>query len=111
MQIEQTFRDLKDHRTGRGLLLSRSSGKNRLNVLLLIAKIADYILMLIGVAGEQRGYQYKYQANSIKHKRILSFVFLGKRMINDPYIEITTEMLANALDYLSKHWFLSCNYT
>lgn len=83
MQIETGFRDCKSHRFGLGLGLSlqKTNCLIRRNILLLIAHIALCILFIVGFLGEQQGWQYDFQANSIKTRRVLSFVFLGKEII------------------------------
>src|SRR5208282_4581883 len=48
MRIEQAFRDCKNHRLGLGLTTSRSRGRVRLNMLLLIAHLTAFVLRLIG---------------------------------------------------------------
>lgn len=100
MQIEQTFKDLKNPATGYGLLLSRSKGVTRITVLLLIAKIADYMLLIIGVAAEQNKLHYAYQANTIKNKRVLSFQFLARRILNTKIKKINNSSLSEAISYL-----------
>ena len=50
MQIEQTFRDVKNSRWGLGLSESQTRKPKRLTILLLIAALACYALWLIGLA-------------------------------------------------------------
>lgn len=101
MQIEQTFKDLKDPVTGIGLTQSRTKILNRLKILFLIARLAEYILLIIGVAAEKASLQYNYQANSIKSKRILSYQFLAKRIILNGVDRISLWSIKHAIRYIS----------
>ena len=64
MQIEETFRDLKSERFGLGFNSSRSTRKDRLSVLLLIACLASFVLRLIGEAGKARKLYLQFQSNT-----------------------------------------------
>lgn len=85
MTIEENFRDSKSGRYGFGLEMTRSKQKGRYIVMLLLAMIASCIAYLIGCSGETKGLHRKFQANSIKHKRILSRFFLGCEMFYRGY--------------------------
>lgn len=80
MQIEEGFRDTKDERYGLGLDMSLSKSKERYTVLLLIAALAVFIAWLFGKVAYQRKLHLKYQANTVTHRRVLSFVFFGVRI-------------------------------
>lgn len=101
MQIEQTFKDLKDPVTGIGLAQSRTKGLDRLKVLFLIARLAEYILLIIGVAAEKASLQFNYQANSVKCKRILSYQFLAKRIILNNIDKISPQNIEEAIKYIA----------
>lgn len=60
MQIEQSFRDLKNPRWGLGLSHSQTRNPKRLAVLLLIGTLAMYALWLIGLAARSSGYDIEY---------------------------------------------------
>lgn len=83
MKIEATFRDVKSVRFGMGLNQSLQQTKSiiRRENLLLISHIAYCLLIIIGWSAEKNKLHYDFQANSIKYKRIISMVFLGKQMI------------------------------
>ncbi|WP_097065820.1 hypothetical protein [Nitrosovibrio sp. Nv4] len=53
-QIEEACRDLKSEFFGLGFNSNRSTGKDRLTVLLLIACLASFVLCVIGEAGKAR---------------------------------------------------------
>lgn len=97
MQIEQTFRDLKNPRHGFGLRYSRSTKPERVAILLLIAALATFALWLAGLAAKAQGWTPRYQANTVKNRRTLSVVFLGARVIREARRQLTPSMLNNAL--------------
>jgi Transposase DDE domain len=81
MQIEQSFRDAKNHRHGWALHHARSKSRKRLAVLLLIASLAAVVVQLVGRAAAHRGLQRHFQANTITHRRVLSFFVLGRNVL------------------------------
>lgn len=89
MQVEEAFRDVKSHRFGLGLNYHRTHSAARLQTLLLIAALALMVLWLLGLATMLRGQHYQLQANSVRHKRVLSMVFIGRQMIHDTRIRLT----------------------
>jgi hypothetical protein len=82
MQIEQTFRDLKDYQWGQGLRKSQTRGKERLSVLLLIGALASYALWLIGLTARKAGFNVSYGSRS-KAATTLSILNLAKYWINE----------------------------
>lgn len=94
MQIEEGFRDLKSHKFGFSLVEAHSIKIKRIEILLLIALLASFIAWLVGYVGESKKLQYQFQANSIKHHRVLSLFFLGCQMIKRK-INITLGELEN----------------
>jgi hypothetical protein len=80
MQIEQIFRDLKNPRFGWCLRHARGYSAARLTILLLIAALAALVVMLVGLAVEQRGYHRAYQANTVR-SRVLSLFVLGAKFL------------------------------
>ncbi len=81
MQIEQNFRDEKNPRWGFGLRISRTENIKRLAILLLIGFIATIALWMIGALAETRGIHRDFQANSYKHKRVISLFNLGLQIV------------------------------
>jgi len=82
MQIEETFRDTKNHRFGWSFEDSRSTTCERILVLLLIAVLGMLAVTLLGQAAEHRRDHLAYQANRTRRKRrVLSLFFLGKNII------------------------------
>lgn len=60
MQIEQTFRDLKNTQWGMGLRSSQTRALDRLASLLLIGALLTYALWLIGLAARAAGFDLRY---------------------------------------------------
>jgi hypothetical protein len=81
MTIEEAFRDLKSNKYGFGLNEGTTKKKHRRDILLLIAMLAGLIAWLTGRIGEKMNLQYQFQSNSIKNRRVLSFFYLGCRII------------------------------
>jgi hypothetical protein len=76
MQIEETFRDAKNHRFGWAFSTARSACPERIATLLLLAALAMYAVTIIGLAAEQLGAQAAYRANTVR-RRVLSLFVLG----------------------------------
>lgn len=93
MQIEETFRDLKSPQYGMGLRQSRSRCPKRYDVLLLIAMLAEILLWCIGIATRHLGWQKDFQANSIKHRAVLSVVSLGKEVRRRPKYTLKASLI------------------
>ena len=88
MQIEESFRDVK---TGLNFNLSNTRKLKRLEVLLLIAMLSQFVLFLLGMAVKLLDKHRRYQANSIKHKNVLSYQFLGLRAFKDKQLFLQEE--------------------
>lgn len=80
MQIEETFRDAKNHRFGWSLGHVRLSTTQRMATLLLLAALALAVVTLIGMTAERAGHHRQYQANTYK-TRVLSFFVLACAII------------------------------
>jgi len=106
MKIEHDFRDFKDPQWGIGLRASRCKDLVRLSLLLLIGSLAIFLLWIIGLTMENEKLQYDFQANSYKHKRVLSLVFLGLEAFRSGYLQQITlpdiNALQNSVDYLDE---------
>jgi hypothetical protein len=81
MQIEETFRDAKNHRFGWSLEDVRTACVRRAVVLLLLATLALVVVTLVGMDAERRDAHREYQANTTK-RRVLSFFVLGCSIIH-----------------------------
>jgi len=76
-QIEEAFRDLKNTRNGFSLRHCRSFETERLNVALLIAAIAMLLLWIVGVLTKQQKRHVLFQANTLRHRNVLSTFTIG----------------------------------
>lgn len=103
MQIEETFRDTKNPRFGWSLEYSGTRSASRMDVLLLIGAIATVVSLLVGLAAEKHGLQYRYQANTRRSRRVLSLVNLGRRLLRAPRDALGLEL--PALFALLQHHF------
>lgn len=83
MQIEESFRDIKNGRWGLGLEYARSGSGERLENLLLIGTLATFVLWLNGMVASIKGWAKHFQANTEKRSAVLSALFLGKRLVHD----------------------------
>jgi len=81
MEIEESFRDDKSARFGRGLALSRCHSAERRAVILLLLALAQLTILLAGLSAEAQGLARRFQANSIRVRRVLSLLFLGARAL------------------------------
>ena len=79
MQIEEEFRDIKSSLFGLGFEHHKSRCVNRLAILILIATLASILANIIGLAMFMAGLHRRYQANTVKTRRVLSFHYLGLR--------------------------------
>ena len=81
MQIELTFRDLKSHRFGWGLEDARCRSTQRTAIQIMLVAIASLVTLLVGFAAEQDGLRRHFQANTIRNRRVLSLVALGRAVL------------------------------
>ncbi|WP_265734538.1 IS4 family transposase [Acinetobacter baumannii] len=84
MQIEESFRDQKSHRYGLGSDLHGTKKKSRLEILLLLAALVNWFHYLLGSAAEKAGLHLRYQANTVKNRRVLALNFLGILLCKEP---------------------------
>jgi hypothetical protein len=91
MRIEHDFRDSKDPKWGLGIRSSTTTNPARLLIQLLIGFLASFLLWLIGLCLENKKLHYKFQANSIKKKRIISLIFLALEAIKNGYMKFLSE--------------------
>jgi hypothetical protein len=81
MQIEESFRDLKSEHFGLGFSASRSTQRNRLGVLLLVACLASFVLRLIGEVGKAQQMEFKFQSNTRRSRPVLSVISLALQLV------------------------------
>lgn len=102
MQIEETFRDLKNHRWGWSLRHCGTRSRQRLEILFLVAAIAALVQQLVGMAAEAQGLHRSHQANT-ERRRVLSIFVLGSLVLNDAHGTLPSES-AIALAILRLRW-------
>ena len=81
MQIEEEFRDIKSSLFGLGFEHHKSRCVQRIAILILIATLASILANIIGLAILMAGLHRRYQANTVKTRRVLSFHYLRLRAI------------------------------
>jgi hypothetical protein len=86
MQIEETFRDAKNHRFGWALGDVRLSSPQRAATLLVLAALALTVMTLIGMSAERCGDHRRYQANT-ERRRVLSFFVLAGLILSKGALE------------------------
>lgn len=96
MQIEESFRDMKSARFGLAFEFHRSRNPQRIAILLLIVALALQVLWLIGSMAKGRGLIRHYQANTVRHRDVLSVIFLGIRIVERAQEHFTTKELQTA---------------
>lgn len=100
MQIEESFRDLKNEQFGLGFTAGRSTQKNRLGVLLLIACLASFALRLIGEVGKAKQLEFKFQSNTRRSRPVLSVISLALQLVQHGMAAFPPRELKEALGRL-----------
>ncbi len=83
MQIEENFRDTKNGRVGISLEYANSKTPERFDNLLLVAALTLFALWCMGYVAALRDDHLLLQANSIKHRAVLSYIYLGREVVDD----------------------------
>jgi len=108
MQIEESFRDLKDRRYGFRLPESGTKNIMRLENLLLIALLATFAIWLAGQVAINNKWHYQLQANTVRHKAVLSIAFIGIHVLRDlQFYTLKRNSLFEAISILQDsviHW-------
>ena len=81
MQIEEGFRDSKNHRYGLGIAKANRIGQQRRANLLLIAALAAFLLWCIGVAGKIHPVAKQVRVNSSSKRESYSAIFLARLLL------------------------------
>lgn len=102
MQIEQNFRDEKSERFGFGLRASYSRTEGRILVLSLLATLSTIVLWLLGYYAESKGLHLRYQANSIKSRRVISFLTLAENVLRHSPLILRRISLSDVLIHLTR---------
>lgn len=97
MQIEESFRDLKSEQYGFGFSAGRTTQKDRLGVLLLVACLASFVLRLIGEVGKARQMEFKFQSNTRRSRPVLSVISLALQLVQHGMAAFPPRELREAL--------------
>lgn len=81
MTIEGSFRDAKSTEFGLSLNENKTTIAARYAVWLMISTLAYLIAWIIGFSAEKEGLHYDFQANTYRHRRVLSFFYLGCQIV------------------------------
>lgn len=100
MQIEESFRDLKSERFGLGFSASRTTQKNRLGILLLVACLASFVLRLIGEVGKAKQMEFQFQSNTRRSRPVLSVISLALQLVQHGMAAFPPRELGAALERL-----------
>jgi hypothetical protein len=82
MQIEETFRDAKSVRFGLSLTHARTTSAARANILVLLASLAHLFAVTLGLAAEEAQLHRRFQANTVRKKRVFSLAMLGRLVVS-----------------------------
>lgn len=81
MQIEQSFRDVKNHQFGLCARDIQTRSIYRWGIKMLLASIVQLLFWIIGVIGHSQGFQSIFQANTVKDKKVFSYFYLGQLIV------------------------------
>jgi len=99
MQIEQTFRDVKNAQLGLGLSKSQTRDPLRFSILLLIGALAIYALWIIGLTAQHHGFKIQYGSRQ-KAKQTLSILSLAQWWIREAPRQIPIAKITEAIHAL-----------
>jgi len=108
MTIEGSFRDAKSTEFGFSLNENKTIKAARYAVWLVLSTLAYLIAWIVGFAAEKAKLHYDFQANTYRHRRVLSFFYLGCQIIRKK-LELLVELKEiqrEAWDALS--WDILC---
>jgi len=101
MQIEEGFRDTKNQQYGIGLAQAKSKSAKRYNNLLLVAALTLFLLWCIGKVAVDKKYHLHLQANTVRHKTVLSNIYIAIQIINDKRYTIKKKELRMVFEQIS----------
>jgi Transposase DDE domain len=81
MTIEESIRDTKSVEFGFGMNENVTVKAERYIVWLMIAAMASLIAWVVGYVAEKMNLHFAFQANTYRHRRVLSFFYLGCQII------------------------------
>jgi hypothetical protein len=99
MQIEQTFRDIKNAQFGLGLSQSQTRDPLRFSILLLIGALAMYALWIIGLTAQHQGFKIQYGSRH-KAEQTLSILSLALWWMREAPRQIPISQINQAIHTL-----------
>ncbi|ENF6423867.1 IS4 family transposase [Salmonella enterica] len=102
MQIEQNFRDEKSERFGFGLRASYSRSAGRVLALRLLATLSTIVLWLVGYHAENKGLHLRYQANSVRIWRVITYLTLAENALRQSPLILKRTVLRTVLNHLAR---------
>ena len=102
MQIEEGFRDTKNPQYGIGLAQAKSRSAKRYNNLLLIAALTLFLLWCIGKIAVDKKYHHRLQANTTRHKTVLSNIYIAIQIVKDDRYPIENKELRMIFEQISE---------
>jgi Transposase DDE domain len=97
MQIEEGFRDTKNHPYGLGVAAANRIGQQRRTNLLLVATLSAFLLWCIGVAGKNQQIAKQVRVNSSSKRDPYSVVFLARLLLRQPTFRLRQEQIWQSL--------------
>jgi len=101
MQIEESFRDMKSSRFGLGFEQNGTRQIKRMTLLILLTTLANWILVILGMAATVSNQHRQYQANTTRDKNVLSLPFIGLRVVVDRKIRLRLRDMRQAIGRLN----------
>ncbi|EGB6347917.1 IS4 family transposase [Salmonella enterica] len=102
MQVEQHFRDEKSERFGFGLRASYSRSAGRVLALRLLATLSTIVLWLVGYHAENKGLHLRYQANSVRIWRVITYLTLAENVLRQSPLILKRTVLRTVLNHLAR---------
>ena len=110
MQIEESFRDIKNARWGFSLGEARCGTTFRYENLLLIGQLATLAVWFVGKIAELKHWHRSYQANTVRTEKVLSTFFLGLEVIKRRADNFLNREFTQAIKQLQLQHNIACGY-
>ena len=103
MQIEEGFRDSRNHRYGLGVAQANRIGQQRRTNLLLIAALAAFLLWCIGAAGKKQPIAKQVRVNSSSKREPYSVIFLARLLLRQPAFRLLHSQIWQSLTTINPY--------
>jgi hypothetical protein len=81
---------------------SHSHSAGRLLVLSLLATLVSIVMWLLGYHAENKGLHLRYQANSLKSRRVISYLTLAENILRHSPLVLKRTALSAVLNHLAR---------